>query len=73
MITLTPASRTVPKMADAMPGTPTIPVPSTLMRHTSSIVAKPFTVALPRYTSESAARSPTAVPGGYSRSALLRA
>ena len=39
--TLHPASRTVWNTALAVPGTPTIPVPSTLMRHTSSMVARP--------------------------------
>ena len=43
MITLTPASRTVPKMLLAVPGTPTMPVPSTLISVTFSIVANPFT------------------------------
>ena len=43
MITLTPASRTVPKMLLAVPGTPTMPVPSTLISVTFSMVAKPFT------------------------------
>ena len=34
-------------MALAMPGTPTMPVPSTLIIETSSMVAKPLTNCLP--------------------------
>ena len=39
--TLHPASLTVWNTALAVPGTPTIPVPSTLIKQTSSIVARP--------------------------------
>ena len=46
MTTLTPASRTHEKMLDAVPGTPTMPVPSTLISVTFSMVANPFTSAL---------------------------
>ena len=47
MTTLQLASRMVPKMAAAVPCTPTIPVPSTLISATLSIVAKPFTMTGP--------------------------
>ena len=36
-----PACLTVSNTALAVPGTPTIPVPSTLIKHTSSTVARP--------------------------------
>ena len=39
--TLHPACFTVSNTALAVPGTPTIPVPSTLIKHTSSMVARP--------------------------------
>mmetsp|Transcript_23836 Transcript_23836/g.39968 ORF Transcript_23836/g.39968 Transcript_23836/m.39968 type:complete len:207 (-) Transcript_23836:1194-1814(-) len=42
--TFTCASFIAWKTLDAVPGTPTMPVPSTLIMETSSIVAKPFTV-----------------------------
>ena len=48
MTTLQVASRTVVKMAEAVPGTPTMPVPSTEMRQTLSMVAKPLTMPSPR-------------------------
>mmetsp|Transcript_23921 Transcript_23921/g.74814 ORF Transcript_23921/g.74814 Transcript_23921/m.74814 type:complete len:215 (+) Transcript_23921:1327-1971(+) len=43
MTTLTPASRTAEKMPLAVPGTPTMPVPSTEMSVMLSMVAKPLT------------------------------
>jgi hypothetical protein len=45
-----------------MPGTPTMPVPSMLIKLTLSIVAMPLMVTWPLYTSLSAAVSFTSVP-----------
>ncbi len=52
-------------MADAIPGTPTMPVPSTLMSATWSMVAKPLTAeaAVPD-SALSVSRSLTWVPAG---------
>lgn len=53
MMVLTFASLMAPKMEAAVPGTPIIPAPSTLMSATFGIVANPFTPNSPLNASAS--------------------
>ena len=64
-MTLIPASRILEKIRLAVPGTPTIPVPSMLMIEQLSMVAKPFTRALIEYLTpdSTGGLGPMVVPG----------
>ena len=61
--TLTPTSRSAPNRRCETPGTPIMPVPSTLTSAISSTVVKPFTAFAARRVPAPDSRDESCVPG----------